>query len=56
MEDSFADDNLFPDETFKTDFERNSSLSSYFYDVTVIFYFCFYCVIKIGIIILNILF
>jgi hypothetical protein len=53
MEDSFADDNLFPDETFKTDFERNSSLSSYFYDVTVIFNFCFYFVIKMGIIILN---
>ena len=41
MEDSFADDNLFPDETFKTDFERNSSLSSYFYDITVIYYFMF---------------
>eukprot|EP01035_Chromulina_nebulosa_P022787 gene22787-29503_t len=34
MVENFADDNLFPDETFKTDFERNSALSSYFYDVT----------------------
>lgn len=35
MEESLADGNIFPDETFKTDFERNSALSSYFYDVTV---------------------
>ena len=38
MVESFADDNLFPDETFKTDFERNSALSSYFYDATVNYY------------------
>ena len=27
--------NIYPDETFKTDFERSATLSSYFYDSSV---------------------